>query len=719
MQSWLRAVSLCFVLGVPSAAIAAPDTSANDAEVEVLVESVFEAEYPKKQYVEALEKLQLASTVCQEGSCSAKIRAKVLVAVATVLAGGLDQKKDAVEVFKIALKEDPKVGLIKSFDKGPIRQAWDEAKKGATTPKPGPEDAPRKKYPGGIKAPKGWKTPEGFFYYQEALKAQDDRSWGLCAGYASDSEAAEPRISTKFLRAQCNDRGNKWVEAVGDYEIVARDAPGMGMLDSGKEAKTRFDEMTKKMPKLVLRPPANAEELVVMIDDKEITSDKLGGEIWVNPGQRRIKATGKVSGQSLVYERDLTINEGGSETLDIKLVPQTAVATDNRVLRCLEKSKSRDELAACIGEGTGRAVNVNIEAELTGYHDDDNTDVISPAVGFTVTSPTDGWSVGASFLVDVVTTASTDIVATASPRWTETRYVPGANGSKKFGDVNIGLGGGASIEPDYVSIAAGANVSADLLDKRVTPSLAYGFGYDIQGRSGTSFDAFSSVIIQNSVDLGVSVVADKSTVVSAGATAIFQNGDTSKPYRYVPLFDQETVNLIPPGLTKEEVNRVRSQVRALEQLPTERQRFAVSGRIAHRFDTTTVRFDQRFYIDSWGVKASTTDGKVLIDVDRIRFWPHLRFHAQTGADFWQLAYPVIQEPATGQIILANFRTGDRELGPLLGVSGGGGIRVAAGAEKNWGIGFEGDVIYNRYLNHLYILERLGFFGALKAEVDIE
>ena len=713
------ALAVCLVVALPSVAYGAPDTSANDAEVEVLVESVFEAEYPKKQYVEALEKLQLASTVCQEGSCSAKIRAKVLVAVATVLAGGLDQKKDAVEVFKIALKEDPKVGLIKNFDKGPIKQAWDEARKGASTPKTGPEDAPRKKYPGGIKAPKGWKTPEGFFYYQEAAKAQDERSWGLCAGYASDSDAAEPRISTKFLRAQCNDRGNKWVEAVGDYEIVARDAPGMGMLDAGKEAKTRFDEISKKMPKLVLRPPANAEDLVVMIDDKEITPDKLGGEIWVNPGQRRIKATGKVSGQSLVYERDLTINEGGSETLDIKLVPQTAVATDNRVLRCLEKSKSRDELAACIGEGTGRAVNVNIEAELSGYHDDDNTDVISPAVSFTVTSPTDGWSVGASFLVDVVTTASTDIVATASPRWTETRYVPGLNGSKKFGDVNVGLGAGASIEPDYLSLAAGANVSADVLDKRVTPSLAYGFGYDIQGRSGTSFDAFSSVIIQNSIDAGVSIVADKSTVVSAGVTAIFQNGDTSKPYRYVPLFDQETVGLIPPGLTKEEVNRVRNPVRALEQLPTERQRYAVSGRVAHRFDTTTFRFDERLYIDNWGVKATTTDVKVLVDVDRVRFWPHVRFHAQTGADFWQLAYPVITEPASGQVILPNFRTGDRELGPFLGVSGGGGIRVAAGAEKNWGIGFAGDVIYNRYLNHLYILERLGFFGALTAEVDIE
>ncbi len=693
------------------------DISDNDAEVEILVQSVFEAEYPKKQYVEALEKLQLAANVCQEGSCSAKIRAKVLVGVATVLAGGLDQKQDAVEVFKIALKEDGRVQLIKGFDKGGIKEAWDKAKKDAGRAPVAPAETPRKKYPGGMKAPKGWKTPEGFFYYQEAVKAQDQRSWLMCAGYAGDSIGAEDRVSTKFLRAQCYDRGGKWVEAVADYEVVATEAPRLGMNDSGREAKSRFEEMTKKMPKLVLRPPSNAEGLRVSIDDEEISSDKLGGELWVNPGQRRIKAEGKVSGQALVFERDLTINEGGSETIDIKLVPQTSVASDNRVLRCLDKSKSRDELAECIGEGTGRAVNVKIAAEFTGYHDNDNTDVISPAVMFNITSPTDGWSFGASFLVDVVTTASTDIVATASPRWTETRYVPGINGSKKFGDVTLGLGGGASIEPDYLSFAAGINGAVDLADKRVTPSLAYGFGYDIQGRSGTAFEAFQSIIIQNSVDASVSAVLDKASVLTTGVTAIFQNGDTSKPYRYVPLFDQDTVPLIPPGLTIEEVNRVRSQVRALEQLPTERQRYAVSGRFAHRFESSTLRLDERLYIDSWGVKASTTDFKFFVDVDRVRFWPHVRFHAQTGADFWQLAYPVIEDGA--QIILPNFRTGDRELGPYIGFYGGGGMRVAFGPENSWGLGFSGDVVYNRYLNHLFILERLGFFGALLAEVDIE
>lgn len=716
---WLAGLlfALALLLGLGPRVARAQDTSANDAEVEVLISSVFEAEYPKKQFVEALEKLQLASTTCQEGSCSAKVRAKVLVAVATVLAGGLKQDKDAIEVFKLALEENPKVGLIKGFDTGAVKTAWDKARKGTTTG-PSVVEQERKKYPGGMRAPRGWKTAEGYFYFQEALKAQDDRAFSLCVGYATDSMGAEDRVSTKYLRAQCAERAGQWVQALADYEAVSEQGPGLGMHESAKGAKGRFDDLRGKIPKLVLRPPARADNLEVSLDGERVPNDRLGGELWADPGQRRITASGKVGDQTVTFERDITLDEGATVSVDIKLVPPSSRVTDNRILKCLEESKSREELAKCIGEGTGSTINVRVGLEISGYYDTDNTQVFSPAISTSVESPTDGWGFGGSFLVDVVSTASTDIVATASPRWTETRYVPGINGFKKFGDFKLGLGGGASIEPDYLSIAAGLNASVDLLDKRVTPSLSYGFGYDIQGRAGTSFDTFSTTIYQNSVDGSVSIVADKATVVTAGVTAIFQTGDTSKPYRYVPMFDPEVAPLIPVGLAKEEVDRVRNGERVLEQLPTDRQRYAVYGRVAHRLDASTFRIDERLYIDTWGVKASTTDSMWLFDVDpRVRLWPHLRAHIQSGADFWQLAYA--SRRTSAGLELPNVRTGDRELGPLLSVSGGAGVRFALGEQKNWGLGVTSDAVYTRYLNHLFILERWGVFGAVVAEVDIE
>jgi hypothetical protein len=110
--------------------------------------------------------------------------------------------------------------------------------------------------------------------------------------------------------------------------------------------------------------------------------------------------------------------------------------------------------------------------------------------------------------------------------------------------------------------------------------------------------------------------------------------------------------------------------------------------------------------------------RFIVDAGKsVRFWPHVRFHAQTGADFWQLAY--VSEYSGGRLQVPALRSGDRELGPLFAVTGGGGVRFAFGESKNWGFTFNGDVIYTQFLNTLYILQRFGYFGAIGLEVDVE
>ena len=704
-----------FLAGVPGIVIA---QTTNDDEVLTLVDSVFEAEYGKKQYVDALEKLQLASNVCQEGSCSAKVRAKVLVAIATVLSGGLDQPDEAKEVFKAAIKEDPSVTLLKGFDAGKIKSAWETAKGNAPTKVPvaGHE---RKKFSGSTRPVKGWKSPEAYFYYQEARKSEDAREWADCAGYASDSIAAEPRISTQYLRAACHERGGKWVDALTDYQACADQAPKSGLREIGKNAQSKVDDLTGKMPKLVLRPPPKVEDLKVEIDDVEIASNKLGGELWVDPGQHRVKATGKSGSEDVSFEQDVDTGEGKKETIDLKLVPAEARVDDTAIMQCLRKAKTKDELAKCIGDtGNKTPINVTMGTEIAAYHDTDHVDVFSPAFTASVESPTQGWSVGGSFLVDVVTAASTDIIATASPRWIDRRYVPALGGTKKFGEVTLGLNGSASIESDYVATGVGASFAADLANKRVTPSLSYDFGYDISGRAGTAYSTYSHKIFRSGINAGVSIVLDKSTVLTLGATFVQENGDSSKPYRYIPTFKPTDVPLILPGLTIQAVNQVRDPEKMLEQLPLHRQRYAIAGRIAHRFTDVTFRAEERGYVDSWGTKASTTDITLPIDVgDRFRIWPHLRAHFQTGADFWRIAYAATPTPQGIQ--LPALRTGDRELGPLVGITGGGGMRLALGEQKNVAFTLAADVIYTRFLDTLFILQRVGFFSALGAEVDFE
>jgi hypothetical protein len=256
------------------------------------------------------------------------------------------------------------------------------------------------------------------------------------------------------------------------------------------------------------------------------------------------------------------------------------------------------------------------------------------------------------------------------------------------------------------------------MNKLVKPSLAYDFGYDINARAGTSFASFSKEIFRHSVNMSVNVVLNKAMFAAGTLSLIFEDGDTSKPYRHVPMFAPDIAPRVPVGLAIDGVSANRLPERALEQLPTSRQRYALTGSLGYRSSWTTLRADERLYIDSWGLKASTTDVRYFMDVtEALRVWPHVRFHTQTGVSFWRHAY--VSEETPAGLSLPALRTGDRELGPFFSVVLGGGARLALGEKKNVGLSLVGNVIYSRFLDHLFILHRFGYFGATTLEVGFE
>jgi hypothetical protein len=210
------------------------------------------------------------------------------------------------------------------------------------------------------------------------------------------------------------------------------------------------------------------------------------------------------------------------------------------------------------------------------------------------------------------------------------------------------------------------------------------------------------------------VLLDRSTVLALVGDIIHESGDTSKPYRYVPLFTPGTS--VPRGASPDYVNGVRTSARALEQLPTSRDRLALTARMAHRFTTTTLRLDERLYHDSWGLSATSTDMLVVFDLgQRFELGPHVRLHAQAPVDFWQRAYILrgYDFPA--------LRTGDRQLGPLVNLTGGGMLRWNLGPvtePRKWILGLDAGVTSTQYLDDLYITHRLSGIGALSLEAEL-
>jgi hypothetical protein len=363
---------------------------------------------------------------------------------------------------------------------------------------------------------------------------------------------------------------------------------------------------------------------------------------------------------------------------------------------------------------------VSASSAVSAYSDTDSVHVITPTVAGAVKDDVAGWSVDARYLVDAVSAASVDIVSSASGHWNEVRNVGSADAAMKIDAVGIGVAGGFSHEPDYLSIGGGGTISLETLDKNVTPFVGGSYGHDDVGRTGLP-KAYWHTMQKGTFQLGVTFVVDRSTIAAVAVDGIFERGYLAKPYRYIPLFAPGVAAQIQPGASITEVNALRMDLRPADALPDARDRYALGGRLAHRFESSTVRADERLYHDSWGMWASTTDARFLVDVgERFLLWPHARFHTQRGIDFWQRAYEAPLAP-DGTPAIPRYRTGDRELGPLYTVTAGGGLRalVIKGRRQSWAMTFEMEGIFTRYLDALYITQRRALFGNVSLEATFD
>lgn len=379
-----------------------------------------------------------------------------------------------------------------------------------------------------------------------------------------------------------------------------------------------------------------------------------------------------------------------------------AVLVTAAALACGEDARARD-----------RDLTARASAQAGAYSDTDHVAVATPSVVGHVENPMAGWSLDGSYLVDVVSAASVDIISTASRRWTEVRQAGELRGSYARGNWGGSVQASTSSEPDYFAYAGGATVTRDFNDRNLGVLVGYGYGHDTIGRTGTPFSVYSHSFAHQAIIGGVTVLVDRRTVMAITADVGIERGDQSKPYRYIPLFAPSVAPTVPAGATLDVVTRLRSAGSVLEQLPLARDRFGVTVRLAHRFSGATVRLEGRLYDDSWGLVAISGDGRALFDLGhRWSVGAHLRYYVQSPVSFWKLAY------VSNGSELPSLRTGDRELGPLLNLTAGGSVRWAVGPADRvdaWVLSAQVDGTYTRFSDDLYITRRLSAFEVLGVE----
>lgn len=315
-------------------------------------------------------------------------------------------------------------------------------------------------------------------------------------------------------------------------------------------------------------------------------------------------------------------------------------------------------------------------ARLGVYQDDNNTLVISPMVAVSA-QPTEGANVRASYLADMVTSSSVDLVSSATKKFAERRDdLSFSGGYTTRGFTTVGVSYDYSHERDFASHTVGAQLAREVLDRTLTLSLGWATSLNAVGRSGDP--NFSADMQNHSLTVSGAQVLNKDTVLKLTYQGQRADGFQASVYRYVIVDD-------PLG----------GRLRTPEVVPDERWRHATVVALNHHLvGPIFVQGDYRFYRDTWGIDGHTVGARLAWTVsESLHLWLRQRLHFQGAASFYRARYAQPQ----------SFMTGDKELGELTSSTTGLKLdyewRPAAG--KSWGLNSIGLVAKVDYLRFTY------------------
>jgi hypothetical protein len=703
-RSW--AIALVTAIGLfysqPSGAAEKDDSAAIAA-----IDKIVTGDLADANFGEAKKKLKAILDRCKN-KCSAPVIARAHVA-AGMVAAQINQTDEAQKAFIDAFNGDPNAALPAAGVTPPIKAAFDAAQKKWIADNPQPDDAQKA----------GFVSKQAFDLAKLAIQAEAAGNFSECVDKDKAALTIEEQMRTRMHLAQCEAKALKIIDALRDNVKAMEAAKQKGDLATVKVIQDRVTELLPRVSHAKFELPNGVTDLKISFDERAIPPNRFTENFTIDPGTHAVHAEGILRGARVSFDQKVEVKE--TETAIIKITLKPAALTQAQ-LECLVSAKTQEEAMNCVGPAQKSTLVAHARLDMSGYNDSYSVEVLTPSLTASVSSPTAGWNVGASYLIDMLTAASPDVTSTASPHFKDTRNAVTLTGGYKPDRWGAQLFGAYSTEADYISRTLGLSLTGDFMEKQITPRIGYAHSQDTVGRAGTSYDVFSRDFGTEEFTAGSTFVMSRVSVLAVGGTFSYEHGDQSKPYRYIPMFDPG-VNP-PAGASYADVNAQRLPLKPLEQLPLERMRYAIAARYIWRIKTNaTLRVDERLYDDSWGIRATTTDSRYMIDVSpRFRIWPHAHLHAQTGAIFYQRVYGATPK-SDGSSVLPQYRTSDRELSPFIALTGGGGARFSltdpSSGRLQVGLVATVDALFDYYLNTFYVRSRLGEYSTLGVEADFE
>ncbi len=228
------------------------------------------------------------------------------------------------------------------------------------------------------------------------------------------------------------------------------------------------------------------------------------------------------------------------------------------------------------------------------------------------------WSASGNYYVDNISSASIDVITTASP-YTENRK----EGSIGVDFLNkktlMSLGVTKSVESDFDASTFGFNISQTVFGDLTTLSLGYAEGNNII-RDNTNPDFEKNAKVRN-YRLSLSQVISKDFLVAVALETITDQGFLNNPYRSIRYLD-DSVGL---GYSYQ-----------LEVYPNTRTSTAtaIRGRYFLPY-RSALHAGYRYFSDTWGISAHTLElGYTLPYRDNWLLDFSYRFYNQSKADFY-------------------------------------------------------------------------------------
>ncbi len=293
-------------------------------------------------------------------------------------------------------------------------------------------------------------------------------------------------------------------------------------------------------------------------------------------------------------------------------------------------------------------------------------------------------SVSANYYVDMVSSASIDVVSSGSP-YSEQRDQRSL-GAEYFHDrTSFSLNYVTSDENDYQAKTYSLGVSQTFFGDLTTLGFGFSYGQDVVGRNikGTPDPTFKLdkerhvYMLSLSQILTTNLIAELSLDSASDACVNTKEDDTclNNPYRSYSFISE-------------------TGFRALdrEKYPLTHNSDAVGLRFMYHLPfAATLRTEARYFTDSWGVQAQNAELRYTQDFNKdMLFEVKYRVYSQTAADFYSDLFPYRGAK--------NFMARDKELSPFNSTTIG--LGVTYKFQLNM-LGFEKSTA-NLYWDHMQI-----------------